>query len=422
MGKKIFPVISILVLAMLACSIPGTISPSGGTNTPPVDGGTGLTPGGTGVTPDVILPPPPSVPVLQVAYGKGGNLWLWTEAAGPTQLTNTGTDASPRISPDGQQIAFLHGEELWAINTDGSNLRQLVSAATLTSLVAPSSGRAILHWFSWEPLSHNVFFGTSTAADPYTVPNYDLYDVSTDASMDPQVLENSGLGGIGTFSPDGHWIAMARSTKILLMNTDGTNYHEAITFNQVQTYSEWDYIPEVVWFADSSEFRTVIPAHDALGNPSEGTYIWSVPVAGSPVNMAGFTALPAFQSAPRLSPDGLNVAYLSPNGTDSELHLTGFYIGDELFSYYPTDQWGLVGWAPDSNGFVYWADDVRRLWFGHIGSAAVPLTDTPHVENLRWIDITHILFTNDSELRLGAPGGASSVIDTGMTGGFDFSR
>lgn len=240
--------------------------------------------------------------------------------------------------------------------------------------------------------------------------------------MVPQVLENSGLGGIGTFSPDGHWIAMARSTKILLMNTDGTNYHEAITFNQVQTYSEWDYIPEVVWFADSSEFRTVIPAHDALGNPSEGTYIWSVPVAGSPVNMAGFTALPAFQSAPRLSPDGLNVAYLSPNGTDSELHLTGFYIGDELFSYYPTDQWGLVGWAPDSNGFVYWADDVRRLWFGHIGSAAVPLTDTPHVENLRWIDITHILFTNDSELRLGAPGGASSVIDTGMTGGFDFSR
>lgn len=422
MGKKIFPVISFILLAMLACSIPGAISPSGGAETPPVDGGTSVTPGGTEVTPEVVLPPPPRVPVLEVAYGKGGNLWLWTEAAGPTQLTNTGTDFSPRISPDGQQIAFLHGEELWAIKTDGSNLRQLVNTDYLSSLVPPSSGRGVIHWFSWEPLSHNVFFGTSTAGEAYTIPVYDLQGVAADGGTAPSILEAAGLGGVATFSPNGTMVALAQPTKILLMNTDGSNNHEAITFDLVQTYSEWYYIPEVVWFTDSSEFRTVIPAHDALGNPSEGTTFWSVPLTGSPANMAGFTALPAFQNAPRISPDGLNVAYMSPNGANSELHLNGFDIGDELFSYYPTDQWGLVGWAPDSNGFVYWSDDVRSLWFGHIGSAAVRLTDTPHVENLRWIDITHILFTNDNELRLGAPGGASSVIDTGMTDAFDFSR
>jgi len=422
MGKKLFPVISFLIFAVLACSIPVTIIPAGGTNTPPVDGGTGVTPALTDVTPEVVLPPPPPVPVLQVTYGKGGNIWLWTEAAGPTQLTNTGTDSTPRISPDGQQIAFLQGEELWAINSDGSNLRQLVSSSFMDGLLDPSTGRAVLQWFGWEPLSHSLFFGTSTSSDPYTIPNYDLYEVAADASMVPLMLENSGLGGIATFSPNGALLAIAQPTRILLMNTDGSNYHEAIPFDVIQTYSEWNYIPEVVWFADSSEFRTLIPAHDPLGNPSEGTYFWSIPVSGSPVNMAGFTAMPAFRDVPRISPDGLNVTYMSPNGTDSELHLNGFYIGDELYSYYPADRWGLVGWAPDSNGFVYWADDTRSLWFGHIGSAAVPLADTPYVQNLRWIDITRILFTNDSELRLGTPGGSSRVIDTSVTGGFDFDN
>lgn len=422
MGKKLFLFISILILVMLACSLPGAISPAGITNTPPAVSATGVPPGGTSVTPEVVSPLPPLLPVLQVVYGKGGDLWLWTEASGSNQLTSTGTDTSPRLSPDGQQVAFLRGEELWVINKDGSNLRQLVSTAYLASLVAPASGRAVLHWFKWEPLSNNVFFGTSTVGEAYTVPAYDLQRVSADGGTVPSILEAAGLGGMVTFSPNGTLVALAQPTSIFLMNTDGSNYHEAITFDLVQTYSEWFYIPEVVWFADSSEFRTVIPAHDALGNPSEGTTFWSVPVSGSPVDMAGFTAVPAFQNAPRISPDGLDVAYLSPNGTNSELHLNGFMIGDELFSSYPADQWGLVGWAPDSSGFVYWADDKRSLWFGHIGSVAVRLTDTPHTENLRWVDGTRILFTNDSELRIGVPGGASTVIDTGLTGSFDFTN
>jgi hypothetical protein len=41
-------------------------------------------------------------------------------------------------------------------------------------------------------------------------------------------------------------------------------------------------------------------------------------------------------------------------------------------------------------------------------------------ENLRWIHLTRILFTNGGELRLDAPDGASSVIDTGVTGDSDF--
>ena len=420
MGKIIYLVVFILLLAMLACSIPGAIFPTGGTNTPPAEVATGITPAGTEVTPAVVPPVPPSVAVLQVAYVKGGIIWLWTETSGSIQLTNLGMDTSPRFSPDGLQIAFLHGEELWAINADGSNLHQLVSAAYLASLVDPSTGRAVMHWFGWDSLSNIVFFGTSTAGEAYTIPAYDLYVVAVSGGTAPSLLEPAGLGGVATFSPNGLMVALAQPTRIILMNTDGSNYLEAITYDLVQTYSEWFYVPEVVWLSDSNEIRSVIPAHDALGNPSERTYFWSVPVAGGSVEMASFITVPAFQSAPRISPDALNVAYMSPNGTNSELHLNGFNIGDELYSLYPASQWGVVGWAPDSNWFVYWADEPRSLWFGHIGSAAIPLTDTPHTENLRWIDITRILFTNDGELRLGTPGGTSRVIDTDVISGYDF--
>jgi hypothetical protein len=436
MGKKFFPVISFLILGILACSLPGAFSPSVATYTPFVLGGPSDTPDLAGATPgttdgspvetpvstESILPPPPRVPVLQVAYGKGGNLWLWTETGSSVQLTSSGSDTTPRISPDGQQIAFLRGEELWAINSDGSNLRPMVNNAYLTSLVPPATGRGVIHWFSWQPFSHNIYFGTSSAGEAYTVPVYDLHMVAADGGTAPSIKKTADMGGMATFSPDGTKLTLAQPTRILLMNTDGSNYHAAITYDVVQTYSEWNYIPEVVWFSDSSEFRTVIPASDPLGDPLAGTTFWSVPVSGSPMDMAGFISVPAFQGAPRISPDGLNVAYLSPSGDNSELHLNGFYIGDVLYSSYPANQWDLVGWAPDSNGFVYWTDDTRNLWFGHTGSAAVRLTDTPHAEGLRWIDLTRILFASDSELRLGAPGGASVLIDTDLTGDFDFSN
>ncbi len=422
MGRKLLPVFIIFILTTLACSltvnVTDTPAPPGGGGVIPETGG--VTPPDTGVTPEVPLPPPAVAPPLQVAYSKSGNIWLWTEVSSPVQLTSSGNDRSPKMKPDGTQVAFLHGEELWAINADGSNLRQLVSAAYLAGLVPPTTGTGVIHWFEWDPLAAYLWFGTSEQGEAYTIPVFDLHAVSADGGATPFMTQGAGYGGVATFSPDGSMAALAQPTKIILKNYDGSVYRDALTFDIVLTYSEWYYVPEVVWFADSSEFRTVIPAHDPLTDPFEGTYFWSVPVSGIPVEMAGFIATPAFMDAPRISPDGLNVGYMSPNGANSDLYLNGFYIGNVFYSSYPSGQWGLVSWAPDSSGFVYWIDDVRNLWLGYMGSAAIPLTDTLHTQDVHWVDLVRILFVSDGELRLGFAGSASSIIDTSVDGGYDF--
>ncbi|MEW6092602.1 MAG: hypothetical protein AB1531_01425, partial [Chloroflexota bacterium] len=342
MVRKLLPVIIIFVLTSLACSltvnVTDTPTPLGGEGVPPEPGG--VTPPGTGVTPEVPLPPPAVAPPLQVVYSKSGNIWLWTEGGSPVQLTSSGSDRSPELNTDGTQVAFLHGEELWAINTDGSNLRQLVSGAYLASLVPPSTGTGVIHWFDWDPAYAYVWFGTSEQGEAYTIPVFDLHSVSAAGGTAPFMAESPGYGGVATFSPDGTKVAMAQPTKIIFMYyLDGAGYRDALTFPLVLTYSEWFYIPEVVWLADSSEFRTVIPAHDPLADPYEGTYFWSVPVSGSPVSVAGFIASPAFMDTPRISPDGVNVGYMSPNGANTDLYLNGFYIGNVMYTSYPSGQW-----------------------------------------------------------------------------------
>jgi hypothetical protein len=419
MGRKLLLVLLPLLLVMLACSLPG-FSPAPATEPPPLPGG-GITPE-TGVTPEVVLPPPAVAPPLQVVYARAGNIWLWSEGALPIQLTSSGTDRSPRIRSDGLAVAFFRGEELWVANLDGTDQRAVVSSSFLASIVDTTSGglSAGIQWFQWDPLFGTIFFGTNSTGEAYTIPVFDIWLAALDGITPPVLIESPGNGGLVTFSPDGQLYTMAQATKIVLKNREASIYRDALTFGLVQTYSEWFYIPEVVWFADSSEFRTVIPAHDALGDPFEGTYFWSVPVSGVPVEMAGFIASPAFMDFPRISPDGLTVAYMSTNGANTDLYLNGFYIGNELYTSYPAGQWGLVGWAPDSTRFVYWIDDTRTLWIGSLGSAAVPLTDTLHTQDLRFIDSSRILFLSDGGLRLGTAGGSSTLIDTGVDGGYDF--
>jgi hypothetical protein len=417
MMRKLFVFIPVLLI-MLACSLPGGFLPPTATEAPAPSGET-ITPS---LTSEPSLPPPAVAPGLQVAYASGGNIWLWSETtATSTQLTSSGTDSNPVLKSDGLLVAFLRAGEVWVINSDGTEPRAVVNNPFLAGVFDPSEGVAGVQWFSWDPLYNTLYFGTKLIGDPFTMPSYDLWATAIDGVTPPVQIEYPGNGGLITFSPDGQMFTIAQPEKIVLRDREGSIYRDALTYDMVQTYSEWYYIPDVVWFSDSSEFRVVIPAHDPLGDPMEGTYFWSVPVSGTPVDMAGFIAAPAFGDRPRISPDGLNVAYMAPNGTNTDLYIEGYYIGNELYSTYPAGQWGVVGWALDSSRFIYWADNTRTLWIASLGTAAVHLTDTLHSEDIRWVDSTRILFLSDGELRLGTAGGASTLIAAGVDGGYDVS-
>jgi hypothetical protein len=94
---------------------------------------------------------PPLPSGLVVAYIKSGNLWLWREGVARVQLTFSGVDSDPRLSPDGQVIVFRRGEELWAVNAVGGGERQLISNAFLASLVGPGVEAVRIGPMAWNP-------------------------------------------------------------------------------------------------------------------------------------------------------------------------------------------------------------------------------------------------------------------------------
>lgn len=403
-----------LLGSLLACSIP--VGPT------PFPGGDGDTGGDGGSGPMVVTEVPviPAEPTpLTVAYIKAGNVWLWTEAGGSRQLTSSGDTVNPSVSEDGQVVAFVRNGELWAVNADGSDERVLVDAVFLASLIPPTpdGDTAEVNQHIWRPGSHTVYFNMLTVAGMigYRIPRMDLYSVNADSPSGSLVnLEPEDMGGVPYFSPDGSVLALAQPTKIIFLAVDGSFYVEALTFPMVLTYSEWFYVPEVVWLPDSSGVRLVVPASDPLGDPTLPSTFWDVPVSGSPSVLTTFLAVPAFANFPYVSPNGDSVLYLMETGGMAQIHSINSGGADSFYVWYDPGTVGVTGWSPDSVHFTFWNPAPAQAGYGSIDTN-MTLGDSTMVQSLGWVDNSRFLYQNGNELRLGNVSAASVLIDTGVT-------
>jgi hypothetical protein len=408
MRKQHFLVAAVLLLvSILACSIP-------------------TVPGGS-EEPDVTLPPgpvtePPVEPSagLQVAYVKSGNVWYWQPGESPRQLTYNGNDSDPQISPEGQYVAYLRGGELWAIGTDGLSEQLLVSSTTLATI---SPGDILeFNYFDWTTSTPIIVFTTSQVTEAYTVPRDDLNSTiyGGPAPDTAYPLQPDGSGGVPYISPDMSWTAMVQPDKVAMVDINGSsNWHVAFTFDIVLTYSEWTYRPQLVWKADSSGFRILVPASDPLTDPSEPTELWDVPVSGTPSLVLSFVSVPVFEGAPSLAPDGEMVAYLVPASGGTGLIINSSIMGEYYYVFHT--MLGLAGWSPDSTRILYWGDSPDQYYIGEIDLPEIPVGDTASVTDPRWVNNDTILYLDGDELRLWSIGEASTLIDTGVDGGYDFA-
>jgi Tol biopolymer transport system component len=109
--------------------------------------------------------------------------------------TQSQTPDSPSFSPDSTEIVFDDGSgSIWAVNTDGSHLRRLVSlhkVGVLAPVFSPN-GQAIL--FS----EYNRRTGSSRG----------LFLMNPDGTQVRAVPHTAGVGG-GSFSPDGKTIVFS---------------------------------------------------------------------------------------------------------------------------------------------------------------------------------------------------------------------
>jgi hypothetical protein len=113
-------------------------------------------------------PATPKLPSL-VAYVRGGDIYV-SKGAAETRLTTGGGFSRPRWSPDGKQLAFLKGGQLWTMKANGSGQRRLTTRAA----AGPS----------WSPDSKSIAFSSlSCTGGP------GVYQISaTTAGAVPEVL------------------------------------------------------------------------------------------------------------------------------------------------------------------------------------------------------------------------------------------
>jgi len=369
------------------------------------------------VPPEEAPPEPPSF--LRIAYVKDGEVWYWEEGSAAIQLTTLGDVVSVYLSSDGLVAAFIrqydwNNEEIYAVNTDGTNVRPLVTLADFATMkLSPELLSAVPYRIDWAPGTHTLTFNTRmTLEGPGLFLGNGIRQVDADTGV-ISVLMTPGTAGDFYYSPDGSKIAITNADFISVVNADGTNRLDLLTFPIVITYSEYNYYPRVSWSPDSTFLRGAIPPADPLASPPDPTTIWHLPADGSPaVTLATVPTVPFYQNAVQFSPDTTQIAYfteVTPGAPPVlDLHMANTDGSGDVV--YVSGDLRFHGWATDGINFIY-SFNGHTPRVGRLGDTPSFIPGISFLGGVSWVDETRFLYTNNPgagwELwlrELGSPG------------------
>lgn len=386
---------------------------------------------------------------LQVAYVKGGNVYIWTEGENSVGLTSMRDAMDVSISDDGQVIAYTRLDpndefayELWAVNTSGpTNARLLVSKAEFEALKAASpypDARSLRpDLFKFQPGTHQLAYNTFAMFEgPVYAPGEDLRLVNTD-TLEKNIVFDFNGGGTFYFSSDGSQVALSTPDHISLANADGSNLRASVlTFPIVTTYSEYQYHPRPYWSSDSGYLRVAIPPEDPLVQPTPPTMVWHIPTDGSPATQLGsIPAIPFAWPDTAFSPDLDKVGFAKsigePTQNQRELHIANADgSGDVvLVTGEGVEFWN---WTPDGTRYMYAINGgaERRAYLGQLTGESTLIADIPTILNqMRWVDNSRFLYFNQNgnvlELRISDVDGTNHAFVDSMpdtTASYDFTQ
>jgi hypothetical protein len=373
---------------------------------------------------------------VQVVFTKEGDVWRWQEGGEAMRLTWLGDVRWLAVSDDSLVIAFVRGldeiaftrgleeyrtPELWAVNSDGRNVRQLLSADDLKAMAGddPQILRLTFHGLKWVPGQHILAFDLFSLYDGQ--PCDAIWLVNADTG-ERRVLLPPGKAGKFVYSPDGRQIALITSTAISLVNANGSNQWANLVTYPAVGLGHSAYRPAVWWATNSRSLRTVVPVTKDFKEVMT-LAIWHIPADGRPPTQLGTVEASGF--SPGLSPDLGYIAFWRPDAPRSNrrnLYLAHANGTGEVI-YHTAHLLEFLGWAPDSEHFVFWEFGEWLPQLGHLCGSFAPLTDTP-TASIHWIDTSRFLFVSSPgasrlrpprehgpwELRLGTVGGTSILI------------
>ena len=148
----------------------------------------------------------------KIVFVADGNVWSVPKAGGTAvRLTSAqGQDMMPRVSPDGQWIAYTEasksGTDIWVIPAAGGAARRLTYHPTTEAGTGGRHGPDNMV-VTWTPDSKNVVY--MSKGDQWNTWIQYLYEVPV-AGGRPTPLPIDSAIGLATYGPDGHSIAYNR--------------------------------------------------------------------------------------------------------------------------------------------------------------------------------------------------------------------
>jgi hypothetical protein len=328
---------------------------------------------------------------LQIAYVSNEKLYMWSD--GHAQFI-TSPASGIRISDDGDVIAFTRDGALWAINSDGTNERRLVSKEDF-DMMEPQDPGVRLYTYDWLPRSHILLFNTELLFGYGINFTDDLHSIDADTLEYKQLL-GASQGGEFYPAPDGSRIALVSPTRIDVVNPDGSGYQNLLEFDRVYTFSEYSHYVEPVWLSNSEEIMVAIPPHD-YHKDTAVTQIWHIMLDGSITNIV--SVFPAMGDANarksyKVSPDFSKIAFVHTNTDGSCKFYTSNSDGSDKKMHFQRPQ--------DCNYFLGWTADSKYFFFYIMGSTHLGTPDGKYLSltkdiyrNVMWIDATHFFYSDE---------------------------
>jgi Tol biopolymer transport system component len=271
-------------------------------------------------------PSEPAVDVIAFVSDRSGTPEVWTmnvDATDVRQVTDTRAAelVHPDWSPDGQQIVFASNAtggsnadgdmEIWTVNADGTDLRQLTDNVGVRD-AAPD----------WSPDGTRIAF-SSARSDSGTgdTPDEDLeiwIMNSADGQNEQRLTDNDHDDDTPDWSPDGRQIVWetnpASGHDIFRMNADGSGKTEVYAGPGADFWPMWS--PDGDRIAYRSDEQSGGSGHDIL----------TVTLEGEPI--ARLTADAADNHRPNWSPDGGRLTFDKAVGAGRDIFVVPAGGGD----------------------------------------------------------------------------------------------
>ncbi len=379
---------------------------------------------------------------LEVRFSSAGNIWVWSEGSSAArQVSETGNAEFFSFGPYGENVVFMSAgqTELWTLTSQGSDLRQLLSADLVQNLAGdpPESGEFYtdsLYWqLTWIEDTQRVGFeilrayeGLGGCCESRGHWQVDIHS----GQIEPWTPPERPAPPAGLLSPDGQLMAVAGPESLSIADADGVILQEnALAFGSFAADLEFapPYPPTIVWAGDSQSLIAIVLLEDLssdLGALGVDFAAWWVPVDGSASRqVASITALPYSIS---VSPGGEYLAYLKrsrPRTDLNELHLART-DGSQDMIYDQAETLAFWGWAPDGIHFIFGTHASQAPLWGSVCDAPQPLFAPPIVpaEAFAWVDAAHLLFVSQGVLHFGQVGGTSISLGPLQNGYYTFDR